>query len=95
MQQLTPVDSSALLESQPLAARKKNAQPAEVAKQFESLLIAQMLKSARETGSGWFGTGDDQSAEPAMALAEEQFAQALSAAGGLGIAKVVEKGMLR
>jgi hypothetical protein len=34
---------------------------------------------------GWMGTGDDQSADSAMELAEEQFAQALASRGGLGL----------
>jgi hypothetical protein len=33
---------------------------------------------------GWMGTGDDQSADSAMELAEEQFAQALRPAADWG-----------
>lgn len=93
MSQVAAVDSSALLDAQGLASGKKQAKPADAAKQFEALLIAQMLKSARDDGSGWLGSGEDESSEPAMALAEEHFAQALSAAGGLGIARVIEKSL--
>ncbi len=61
------------------------------AREFESFLIAQMLKSARESGSeGWMGTGDDQTGASAVEMAEQQFAQALSSAGGLGLARMVE-----
>ncbi len=70
------------------------ADPAKVrnaAREFESFLIAQMLKSARESGTqGWMGTGDDQTGSSAVEMAEQQFAQALSSAGGLGLARMVE-----
>jgi Rod binding domain-containing protein len=63
------------------------------AQQFESLLIAQLLKSTHESGGGWLGTGDDQSGQAAMDYAEEQFASALVAGGGLGLTKIIEKGL--
>lgn len=64
------------------------------AKQFESLLIAQILRSMHESGSAsWLGTGDDQSGESAMELAEEQFAQALSSRGGLGLSRLIVQGL--
>ena len=61
----------------------------ESAQQFEALLIAQMMRSMRESSSGWLGTGDDSTASPAMEMAEEQFAQAMSSKGGLGLATMV------
>ena len=64
------------------------------AKQFESLLIGQILKSMHESGSeNWLGSGEDASGESAMELAEEQFAQALASRGGLGLAKLIMKGL--
>jgi len=66
---------------------------ANAAGQFESLLIAQMLKSMRESESGWLGTGEDSASDSAMAMAEEHFASAISAAGGLGLAKLVDSGL--
>lgn len=63
------------------------------AQQFESLLVAQLLKSTHQSGGGWMGTGDDQSGKTAMDYAEEQFASAIVAGGGLGLAKVIEKGL--
>ena len=46
-----------------LSAKPENVR--EAAQQFESLLIAQLLKTARESGSGggWLGTGDDATAD--------------------------------
>ncbi len=60
------------------------------AKDFEAFLVAQMLRSVREEGSGWLGTGEDQASEAAFGLGEEQFARALSAAGGLGLGRVIQ-----
>ncbi len=71
----------------------KDAKATNAAGQFESLLIAQMLKSMRESESGWLGTGEDSASDSAMAMAEEHFASAISAAGGLGLAKIVNSGL--
>ncbi len=62
---------------------------------FEALLIAQMLKSARESGGGMTGDGDEQDETNAtmLELGEQQMAQALSNSGGLGIAKMVVAGL--
>jgi Rod binding domain-containing protein len=66
----------------------------EAASQFEALLISQMLKSVHESGeSGWLGTGDDQAGASMGELAEEHFAQALAAQGGMGVAKMVVKSL--
>jgi Rod binding domain-containing protein len=75
------------------AGEVKDSKAADAAGQFESLLIAQMLKSMRESESGWLGTGDDSASDSAMAMAEEHFASAISAAGGLGLAKIVGRGL--
>jgi peptidoglycan hydrolase FlgJ len=64
----------------------------ESAKQFEALLIGQMLKSMRDSEGGWLGTGGDESSSSAMEYAQESFAQALASRGGLGLAAVVIKG---
>jgi Rod binding domain-containing protein len=70
-----------------------------VAKQFEALMIGQMLKSAREgSGGGWFGNEDDQDDQTGslvMEMAEQGFSQAMAARGGLGIAKMVTANLER
>lgn len=67
---------------------------ADAAKQFEALMIGQVLKAAHDSsGGGWFGSGDDSGSEMTMELAEQQLAQALSSRGGLGIAKLVMKNL--
>jgi Rod binding domain-containing protein len=62
---------------------------------FEALLIAQMLKSARESGGGMTGDSDeqDETNSTMVELGEQQLAQALSASGGLGLAKMVVAGL--
>jgi peptidoglycan hydrolase FlgJ len=67
---------------------------AQAAQQFESLLIGQLLKSMRGSSSaGWLGTGEDSTAGSVMELAEEQLAESLARAGGLGLAKLVVSGL--
>jgi flagellar protein FlgJ len=65
----------------------------DAARQFEALLIGQMLKSMRDSEGGWLGTGDDEAGSSAMEYAQEMFAQSLSANGGLGMANLVVKGL--
>ena len=67
----------------------------QAAKQFESLLIAQLMKSMHETGSqGWLGE-EDESSECATEMAQEQFAQALANGGGLGLSRMIVDGLKR
>ncbi|HZU27451.1 MAG TPA: rod-binding protein [Bryobacteraceae bacterium] len=75
----------------PLGSPRGPDTPAKIkdaAAQFESMLIGQMLRSVRESCT------EDESSSGAsnstyMEVAEQQFAQALSAQGGMGIAKMV------
>jgi flagellar protein FlgJ len=68
--------------------RPKNLKDA--ATQFEALMVSQMLKDMRTaSGSGWLGTGEDDSSACMMDLAEEHLAQVLAQQGGLGIARMV------
>jgi flagellar protein FlgJ len=65
------------------------------AKQFEALLIGQLMKSMHDPDSkGWLGD-EDESSQSAMEMAEEQFAQALANGGGLGLARMVVQGLSR
>jgi Rod binding domain-containing protein len=65
----------------------------DAARQFESLLIGQMLKSMSDSEGGWLGTGEDEAGSSAMEYAQEIFAQSLSSNGGLGLANLVAKGL--
>ena len=66
----------------------------DAAQQFEALLMGQILRSARQGGSGWLG-GEDSSAECATDYAEQQFAAVLARQGGLGLAGLIAKGLER
>ena len=83
----------------PASPTPKPASPekiANAAQQFESLLIGQILKSVHEEGAnGWLGEGEDESASSAMELAQEQFAQALAARGGLGLSHLIVQNLSR
>ena len=59
------------------------------ARQFEALMIAQLLKEARGGEDGWLGSGEDPGSATAAGLAEEQFAQALAQNGGLGLSQQI------
>ena len=71
------------------AARNDPAKLKDAAGKFESMLIAQMLKSARKTDSGGWSGEQDESASTMMDMAEQQVADMLGAQGGLGLAKMV------
>jgi Rod binding domain-containing protein len=56
---------------------------------FEAVMIAQMLKAARRTGSGgWMGS-ESKAANPVIDMAEEQLARAMATQGAFGIAKLL------
>ena len=84
----------------PIGSAKKDS-PAKIkqaASEFESFLLAQMLKSARESsGSGLTGgdADEDEANSTMIELGEQQFAQALASNGGLGIAKMVVTGLAK
>jgi flagellar protein FlgJ len=63
------------------------------AKQFEALLIGQMMKSMNDSEGGWLGTGEDDSSSSAMQYGQEIFAQSMAQSGGLGLADLVAKGL--
>ena len=64
----------------------------DAAQQFEALLLGQILRTERESGNGWLGSGGD-ACDSAMEFAEQQFAMVLSKQGGLGLAKLIAKGL--
>lgn len=66
------------------------------ASDFEALLIAQMLRSARESSASGSDEGDGAETNSSlMELGEQQFAQAMANSGGLGVAKMVVAGLSR
>ena len=74
--------------------RNDPAKVRDAACQFESLLIGQMMKSMRDSSSGWLSDGDeDQAGATAIDMAQEQFANVLARQGGLGLARMVVAGL--
>lgn len=65
----------------------------DAARQFEALLLAQMLRSIRESSGGWLGSGGDSAGNAATELAEQQFARLLADQGGLGLAHLIGVGL--
>jgi len=71
---------------------------ATAAQQFEALMMQQMLEASHDPDHGWFSTGDDdedQANNQAMEIAQQQFASALAAQGGLGFAKLVVSNLIK
>ncbi len=74
----------------PVSAEKSTQKLADAAQEFESLLLAQILKTAREAGSGgWLGAGESHGMSSTMELAEAQLARAMAENGALGIGKLL------
>jgi len=66
----------------------------EVAAEFESLLLSEMLKSFREASSrGWLGESEGQAGATMTELAEQQLARTLASQGGLGLQDLVIRGL--
>jgi Rod binding domain-containing protein len=63
------------------------------AKDFEALLLGQMLQTVREADSGWLGAGEDPSSDAAFGLGEQELAKALSQSGGIGLSKLIDEGL--
>lgn len=77
----------------PASTGKETNKQAGAAQDFEALLIGQMLRSMREEGSGWLGTGDDDAGATAMAFGEDQLAKAITRGGGFGLSKIIAAGL--
>ncbi len=84
----SPISSASPTDGQ---AQPKNA--AEAAKQFEALLIAQMLRTAHESSGGSLDDSDSSSSNTMFDVAGQQFAQMLANNGGLGLAKMITDGL--
>lgn len=66
----------------------------DAASQFEALMIGQILKAAHgDTDEGSFGGEADPASASAMDFANDYFARAMAAKGGLGLADMIAKGL--
>jgi len=66
----------------------------DAAQQFESLLIAQMLRSGRDSSPGSLGDDESDSEGSVMQdFANQQFAQTLARQGGLGLSRLLVAGL--
>ena len=85
----------AALDSDP--AKKLKDSPEAVAKaasQFESLLISQLLQSARGSdGESWMGTDANEAGTTLTEMSEQALSSALASKGGLGLAKLITTGL--
>ncbi len=74
----------------PDAPKPKNAH--EAASQFEALLLAQMLRTAHASADQSDDQAD-QTGDTMWDMAAQQFAQVMADNGGLGLAKLITKGL--
>lgn len=58
----------------------------QIARHFESLLIEEVVKSARAAGGGWLGDDADSTSESVAEMGEQFLARSLAAGGGFGLA---------
>ena len=66
----------------------------DAASQFEGLMIGQILKAAHgDSDEGAFGGDADPASASAMDFANEYFARAMAAKGGLGLSKMIVAGL--
>ena len=92
---LPQISNSILNPAVPAPATGGPAKIRDAAQQFESLLLAQILRSERSSGHGWLSSSDDSAGEGAMDFAEQQMAGLLARQGGLGIASLISSGLER
>ena len=82
-----------LLASSSLKTSDNPAKIQDAARQFEGLLLAQILGSVHEEG-GWLGSSDSSSGA-AMGFAEQQLAGMIAQKGGLGLSTTIAAGLQR
>ena len=98
MQTVIPASIGSAAPAPSSVPRGSPAKIAQCAKDFEGLLVAQMLRSAREAGGGGLtGEGDDENEANStlVEFGEQQLAQALANSGALGIGKIVTAGLVK
>lgn len=87
------VQTAAMLNAPATPSRDDPRKVRDAAQQFEALLLTQILRSERESGNGWLGSGGDSASSCATDYAEQQFAVLLAQQGGLGLARLISAGL--
>jgi Rod binding domain-containing protein len=91
---MTAPISTTLLTGVPQATPTKpeatSTRTVEAAKQFEALLIGQMLRSVREAGAD---DDEDNASATMYDVADQQFSQLLANNGGLGLSRMIASGL--
>ena len=83
---MSPLPKNILLSSDAATLKPAaNGRVRDAAEQFEALLLAQILRSAREGNGG--------SNDCATEFAEQQLAATLARSGGLGLGRLIGKGL--
>lgn len=77
-----------------LSVSARSGRTDQAARDFESLLLTQLLRSAHQAG-GWLGASDDDPDGAVLGIAEEHLASVISANGGLGLARLIQSGLNR
>ena len=91
-----PVSVSPLIAPDITVAAPKPTKIQDAARQFEGLMIAQMLRDARESSKLDDGDADgDASSQtsPIMDVADQQFAQMMAQGGGIGLGNLAVAGL--
>ncbi len=96
--QIGPQIDASTLQSVPtsgLGGKSGSPKLAHAAMEFESVLLGQWLQSAEKSFATVPGSedSDDAGGEQMLSFAMQQFAHAIASKGGLGIARIVQKGL--
>ena len=78
-----------------LPTDKKPAKLADAARQFEALMINELLKAADSEKTTWLGDDADNASETALGMAQTQLAQSVASHGGFGLARTIERAMTK
>jgi len=93
-----PVVAENRVQSSLQAARRAGTDPAavkKVAQEFETMFVAMMLKSMRETVGTDKLTGGGRAEETFRSLLDQEYAAAATRGGGIGLARTIERELVR
>ena len=97
--ELKPIPDNALpvtdLRAQKSRREQDPAQIRKVAREFEAMFVAMMLKSMRETVGKDTLTGGGKGEETFRSLLDQEYANAAVKGGGIGLAQTIERELKR